>query len=225
MRILGIRPVFVPAPSVAFAEIWAAPAWFFHHALYTTGISLAGFLAAAVCCILFAILIVEWKFAELLLYPLFVGLNSVPKVAVAPLFIIWFGTGAEPKIAISFLVALFSIVVDTTLWLRSVPPAVVELTKVLIASRWKSLTRVKLYRALPHIFSSLKIWISLALVGAIVGEFITAQRGLGYVIMTAQGAFDTPRVFAALLILAALGVLLIAMVEKMETYALPWRQH
>lgn len=224
VHVFQVKPILVPAPSVVFAEIAASPGWFAQQALYTAMITLAGFASATVFGILFAILIVEWKVLDKLLFPLFVALNSVPKVAVAPLFIIWFGTGAEPKIAISFLVSVFAIVVDTALGLRSVAPDTLDLAKALKGSRLKVLLRIKLYCALPHIFAGLKVTMSLALVGAIVGEFVSSQKGLGYVILTAQGMFDTPRVFAAILILAVMGVAMIAVIDVLERICLPWRQ-
>lgn len=223
VRVLGVQPVFVPPPSLVLADIASSPLWFAQQTAFTAVITLAGFACAAVFGILFAVLIVEWPLLDRLLFPLFIALNSVPKVAVAPLFIIWFGTGAEPKIAISFLVAVFAIVVDTALGLRSVPPDTLDLARALRGSRLKVLLRIKLYCALPHIFAGLKVTMSLALVGAIVGEFVSAQQGLGYVIMTAQGMFDTPRVFAAILILAVLGLGLIAVIDAVERRALPWR--
>ncbi|WP_238121887.1 MULTISPECIES: ABC transporter permease [unclassified Xanthobacter] len=223
VRGTGVSPIMVPPPSLVLADIAAAPLWFAQQTAFTALITLAGFASAAVFGVLFAVLIVEWKLLDRLLFPLFVAFNSVPKVAVAPLFIIWFGTGAQPKIAISFLVAVFAIVVDTALGLRSVPQDTLDLARALRGSRLKVLWRIKLQCALPHIFAGLKVTMSLALVGAIVGEFVSSQQGLGYVILTAQGMFDTPRVFAALLILAVLGVALIAAIDVAERFALPWR--
>ena len=221
-RIYQVQPVLLPAPSLIIEELAQSPLWFAQQAAYTLGITLAGFLAAAVFGGLFAVLITEWKILDRLLFPLFVALNSVPKVALAPLCIIWFGTGAEPKIAIAFLIAVFAVVIDTILGLRSVPPDTIDLARALRGSRWKVLTRIKIFCALPHLFAGLKVSMSLALVGAIVGEFVSSQRGLGYVILSAQGMFDTPRVFAAITILAVLGVLLIESVSVAERLALPW---
>lgn len=224
VRIFHVRAIFLPAPSAIFAEIAESPGWFAEQTFYTTGITLVGFLVALVFGVLFAVLITEWKPLERILFPLFVALNGVPKVAVAPLFIIWFGTGAEPKIAISFLIAVFAVVIDTALGLRSVPADTLDLARVLKGSRLKVLLRIKLYCALPHMFAGLKVAMSLALVGAIVGEFVTSQRGLGYVILTAQGSFDTTRVFAAIVILSVLGLLLMSLIDVAERFALPWRR-
>jgi NitT/TauT family transport system permease protein len=221
-RLDHVRPVLLPSPSLIINELAESPLWFAEQAAYTLGITLAGFAVAAVLGVLFAVVITEWKWLDRLLFPLFVALNSVPKVAIAPLCIIWFGTGAEPKIAIAFLIAVFAVVIDTILGLRSVPSDTLDLARTLRGSRWKVLTRIKLFCALPHLFAGLKVAMSLALVGAIVGEFVSSQRGLGYVILSAQGMFDTPRVFAAITILAVMGVLLIEMVSVVERLALPW---
>lgn len=222
VRALGVRPILLPPPSLVLQEFLAFPGWFAEQTAYTIGITLPGFLAAAVLGVGFAVLIVEWSVLERLLFPLFVALNSVPKVAVAPLFIIWFGTGAEPKIAIAFLIAVFAVVIDTALGLRSVSAETLDLARALRGSRRKVLFRIKFFCALPHIFAGLKVAMSLALVGAIVGEFVSSQRGLGYVILTAQGTFDTPRVFVAIMILSIVGVALIGALDVVERYALPW---
>ncbi|WP_051677656.1 ABC transporter permease [Bradyrhizobium sp. URHD0069] len=222
-RIYQVRPVLLPPPSLIFGELAQSPLWFAQQTAYTVGITLAGFMVAAILGVLFAVVVTEWKVLDRLLFPLFVALNSVPKVAIAPLCIIWFGTGAEPKIAIAFLIAVFAVVIDTILGLRSVPPDILDLAHTLRGSRWKVLTRIKLFCALPHLFAGLKVAMSLALVGAIVGEFVSSQRGLGYVILSAQGMFDTPRVFAAIAILAVLGVVLIELLDFVERLALPWQ--
>lgn len=221
-RLFHVRPVLLPPPSEVVAEIAGAPLWFAEQTLYTVEVTLAGFLTAAVFGVLFAVLIVEWELLDRLLFPLFVGLNSVPKVALAPLFIIWFGVGAQPKIAIAFLIAVFAVVIDTALGLRSVPSDTIDLARTLRGSRLKVLLRIKLYCAMPHMFAGLKVAMSLALVGAVVGEFVSSERGLGYVILSAQGMFDTTRVFAAIAILAIAGVVLIEAVAFLERWAMPW---
>jgi NitT/TauT family transport system permease protein len=222
VQIGHVRPVFFPAPSLIVSELSKEPIWFAQQTVYTIGITLLGFALATVVGILFAIVIVEWSFLDRILFPLFIALNSVPKVAIAPLFIIWFGTGATPKVAIAFLIAVFAVVIGTALGLRSVSPDQIDLGKALRGSRLKVLLRIKIYCALPHIFASLKVAMSLALVGTIVGEFVSSQQGLGFVILTAQGSFDTPRVFVAILILSVLGVVLIGILNMAERLALPW---
>jgi NitT/TauT family transport system permease protein len=158
-------------------------------------------------------------------YPLVVALNSVPKVAVAPLFVIWMGTGWEPKVAIAFLIAVFAIIVDTLHGLRSIPQDVLDVARVLKGRPLAVFFKVRLPGALPSILAGMKVAVSLSLVGAIVGEFVSSQKGLGYVIMSAQGTFDTVRVFAALMVLAVLGLLLYALLVLLERVLTPWRRH
>ena len=186
--------------------------------------TILAFLLGSVCGVLLGMVFVTRPTVEALLSPILMALNAMPRIALAPLFLIWFGTGAQPKIAIAFLIAVFAVVIDTALGLQSVSPETLDLARTLRGSRLKVLLRIKMYCALPHVFAGLKVAMSLALVGAIVGEFVSSQRGLGYVILTAQGTFDTPRVFAAIAILAALGVALIALIEKIERISLPWYQ-
>ena len=123
-------------------------------------------------------------------------LNSIPKVALAPLFVMWLGVGIEPKIAIALMIAVFSIVIDTILGLRSVDPDMLSLAKASRASQWHILFKIRLPNALPSMFAGMKVGIAFALVGAIVGEFVAGQVGLGAVIMQAQGSFDSARALA-----------------------------
>ncbi len=223
-RVLQVREIMLPLPTQIFAELASEPAWYLQHSLYTLWTTVAGFLLAVVLGVLIAVALVSSKLFERFLYPLIIGFNSVPKVALAPLFVVWLGTGAEPKIAIALLIAVFAIIVDSVHGLRSVPNDVIDLGKVLKGSAWDFFFKVKLPCALPSMVAGMKVAMSLALVGAIVGEFVSSQRGLGYVIMSAQGTFDTVRVFAALFILGAMGLLLYGLLAWLEERAMPWRQ-
>jgi NitT/TauT family transport system permease protein len=217
-----VKPIFLPPPSLVWAEFASQPAWFLGHAWYTLLVTLGAFALAVVFGVLTAVLIVESRWLESTVYNLIVAMNSVPKVAVAPLFVIWLGTGAEPKIAIAFLIAVFAIVIDTVLGLRSVHPDILDLARSLRGSRLRTLLSIRFPAALPSMFAGMKVAISLALVGAIVGEFVSSQRGIGYVILTAQGTFDTARVFAALAVLAVVGIALFWLLAWAEKAALPW---
>jgi NitT/TauT family transport system permease protein len=205
-----------------FAELGAAPGWYLGHAWYTLIVTLGGFALAVLVGVLLAVLIVESRLLEKSIYALIIGMNSVPKVAVAPLFVIWLGTDAEPKIAIAFLIAVFAIVIDAVLGLKSVPPDILDLARSLRGGRLATLWRIRFPCALPSLFAGMKVAVGLALVGAIVGEFVSSQRGLGYVILSAQGMFDTARVFAAILVLAAMGVALFWLIALLERFAIPW---
>jgi NitT/TauT family transport system permease protein len=217
-----VKPIVLPPPSAVLRELASELPWYLGHAWYTLLITVGGFALAVVVGVALAILIVESALFERTIYTLIVGLNSVPKVAVAPLFVIWLGTGAEPKLAIAFLIAVFAIVIDTVLGLKSVPADILDLGRALRGTRAMMLWRIRFPCALPSLFAGMKVAISLALVGAIVGEFVSSQRGLGYVILSAQGTFDTARVFAAVLLLAVLGMLLFGILERLERWMLPW---
>jgi NitT/TauT family transport system permease protein len=222
VRGFQVKPIILPPPSAVFADLLAAPAWYLGHAWYTLLVTVAGFALAVVVGVLLAVLIVESRLLEKSIYALIVALNSVPKVAVAPLFVIWLGTDAAPKVAIGFLIAVFAIVIDAVLGLKSVPPDILDLARSLRGGRLATLWRIRFPCALPSLFAGMKVAIGLALVGAIVGEFVSSQRGLGYVILSAQGMFDTARVFAAILLLAAMGVALFWLIAALERFAIPW---
>ena len=222
-RAFGVRPILLPLPSQVLVELVTEWSWYLGHAGYTLMTTLLGFALSVLAGVLLGAMIVGSRFCERYVYPLIVAMNSVPKVAIAPLFVIWLGTGPEPKVAIAFLIAVFAVIVDTIHGLRSVPQDVLDVSRVFRGRPLDVFFKVKLPSALPSIVTGMKVAISLALVGAIVGEFVSSQRGLGYVIMSAQGMFDTPRVFAALVVLAVIGMLLYAAVEWLERVAMPWR--
>jgi NitT/TauT family transport system permease protein len=223
VRAFGVRAIMLPAPSLIFTELQKDFTWYLGNAWYTLLTTLAGFALSVVVGVLIAVMLVSVKWFESAVYPLIVSFNSVPKVAIAPLFVVWLGTGAEPQIAIAFLIAVFAIIVDAIHGLRSVPQDVMDLGRVLKGSAWDFFFKVRLPCALPSILAGMKVSISLALVGAIVGEFVASQRGLGYIILSAQGSFDTPRVFAALSVLAAMGMALFSALEWVERRITHWR--
>ncbi|WP_423461061.1 ABC transporter permease [Ottowia sp. VDI28] len=222
-RLTGVRPIILPLPSQVLLELGAEWRWYLGHAGYTTMTTLVGFLLSVVGGVLIATAVASSRRVERFFYPMVVAMNSVPKVAVAPLFVIWLGTGSEPKIAIAFLIAVFAIIVDTLHGLHSVPQDILDVAKVLKGRPLAVFFKVRLPSALPSILAGMKVAVSLALVGAIVGEFVSSQRGLGYVIMSAQGTFDTVRVFAALFLLALIGLLLYGALVWVERLLTPWR--
>jgi NitT/TauT family transport system permease protein len=225
VRVLEVRPIMVPPPSIVLRELLAEWAWYLDHTWYTFLTTSVGFVLAVLCGVGIAVMLVASKWFESAVYPLIIAMNSVPKVAVAPLFVIWMGTGSEPKIAIAFLIAIFAVIVDTVHGLRSVPQDVLDLGRVLKGSSFDFFFKVRLPCALPSILTGMKVAISLALIGAIVGEFVSSQRGLGYVILSAQGTFDTPRVFAAIFMLVIMGIAMFGLLAWLEKRATPWRKH
>jgi NitT/TauT family transport system permease protein len=218
----NIPSLYLPSPYNIIMATIHDPGYFLQEGMYTLETTLIGFLLAAILGVLIAILIVEIRLLDSTLYTLIVALNSVPKVAIAPLFVIWLGSGQAPKIAISFLIALFPIVIDTVLGMKSVSKDMLDLAKSMRSPRVDLLWRIRIPSALPSIFAGMKVSISLALVGAIVGEFVASDRGLGYVILSAQGSFDTSQIFAANIMLGAVGIILFSIVAFLERCLLPW---
>ena len=212
----------LPAPLAIFEEIRSAPLWFLDHALRTVGATLLGFSAALTVGCLAAVGIVYSRFLEATIYTTLVAINSMPKVALAPLFVVWMGTGHSSKIAMAFLIAIFAIVIDAVLGLRSLDNEIIDLSRSMRASPLKLLWKIRLPNALPSLFAGMKVAIGLSLVGVLVGEFVSAQRGLGYLILAAQGAFDTPRVFVSILLLSVMGTLFFRLIEFIERRAIPW---
>ena len=199
-----------------------SPGWLARHSWHTIQETLIGFVLAVLAGVILSIAIVYSRFLEETLYPLLVTLNVVPKVAVAPLFVVWMGTGIQPKVAISATIALFVIVIDMVLGLRSVDPEMLDLAKSLKGSKLQTLIKIRFPNALPNLFAGMKVGITLALIGAIVGEFVASDKGLGYVILVAQGQFDTPQMFTAIIALAVMGTLLFFFVDLCERFFVPW---
>jgi NitT/TauT family transport system permease protein len=223
-RLSGIQPIMLPLPNAILSELAKEWQWYMGHMGYTLATTLAGFVLSVIGGVLIGTAVVSSRNCERFIYPLIVALNSVPKVAVAPLFVIWMGTGSEPKIAIAFLIAVFAIIVDTIHGMHSVHDDIMDLSRALKGRPIAVFMKIRLPGALPSILAGMKVAISLALVGAIVGEFVSSQRGLGYVIMSAQGTFDTVRVFAALFLLALIGMVLYAALVWLERRLTPWRK-
>jgi NitT/TauT family transport system permease protein len=216
-------PLFILPPiEDVVLDFINLPGYFLGHAAFTMSTALTGFFCAILIGIAMAVAIVSSRILERILLTLLALIHSVPKVALAPLFVMWLGTGFEPKIAIATLMSILVIVVDTVGGMRSVDPEMVSLARVNRASALAILFKVRFPHALPHLFGALKVAISLSVVGAIVGEYVGGQRGLGYVILVAQGSFDTPRAFAAVLLLSIIATALFYVVVYAEARLLPW---
>ena len=162
------------------------------------------------------------RIAEAYVFPLLVFSQSVPKVAVAPLFVVWFGFGLAPRIITAFLLGFFPVLVASVQGFKSVEPDMVDLVRSMEANRWQVFRLLSLPHALPAIFSGLKVSVTLAVVGAVVGEFVGANSGLGYELQRSSGAFELPQMFAALMLLSLIGVVLFSIVELIERLMIPW---
>lgn len=219
----GIRTFILPAPSLILIDLAKTPLYYAQQSGYTIWVTFIGFAIALVGGVMMAIGIVSWRWVDRSLYTLLVATNAVPKVALAPLFVIWLGTGGEPKIAIAALIAIFPVVINAVMGLRAVDPDMIDLARSARASRAAVMMKIRFPNALPSIFAGAKVGISFALIGAIVGEFVAGEKGLGYVILTSQAAFNTTRAFSALVLLGVIGTIMFFLVELAERLLLPWQ--
>ena len=221
---LSISSLILPKPSqIATVLVTKMPLLWPHTAqtLYTT---LVGFGIGVAVGIVLGMLIGSSKLAYNVAYPLLVGFSSIPKVAVVPIFVVWFGAGTVPAILTSAVISIFPVVVNVATGLASTEPELEDVLKVLGASKRDVLWNVGLPRALPYLFASLKIAITLAFVGTVLSETVAANRGIGNVMMIASGNFDVPMVFAGLFILAGLGISLYAVSSLIEQRMTGWSQ-
>jgi NitT/TauT family transport system permease protein len=184
--------------------------------------SLYGFMLAVGIGVPMAVCVANSRVLNLSLYPILIATQSVPKVAVAPIVLVWFGLGLESKLAIAFLVAFFPIVVDTATGLQTTPHGLLELARSLRASRWQIFWKVQFPAALPFVFSGAKVAITLAVIGAVIGEFVGSMNGLGNLLLSANSQLNGPLAWAALVWLSILGVLLFGAVALLERIAMPW---
>lgn len=222
VRILDVPGFVLPPPSEVVVTIVTERARLWDNGLATLWAILAGFVLAVVVSVPLALLIVYSRTFEKAVYPLLVFSQTVPKIAVAPIFIVWFGFGVTPKVLIAFLICFFPIVIDSVIGLRSVPPEMVDLIRSMGGTRREVFQRVRIPNALPYFFSGLKIAITLAVVGAVVGEFVGSTRGLGFVIIQASSFLNTRLLFAAITVLTLIGVALFYAVDALERWLVPW---
>ena len=184
--------------------------------------TIVGFVLAVVLGALLGIAIGSSRLVYRGLYPVLIGFNSVPKVAVVPVFVIWFGTGTVPAILTAFLVSFFPIAVNVATGLATVEPELLDVLRSLGARKRQILIKVGLPRSLPYFFASLKIAITLAFVGTIISETVASSSGIGYLMMAATANFDTPLVFAGLFVIAALGIVMYAIFAAVEQRMTFW---
>jgi NitT/TauT family transport system permease protein len=222
IRLFHIPAYQIPAPADVVAVLWQDWRELLQQSWPTTYATLCGFLLSAAFGIPIAMLIAGSRTIESYVYPLLVFSQSVPKVAIAPLFVVWFGFGLVPKVISAFLLGFFPVVVSAVQGFKSVDPDMVDLARAMQGSRFQVFCAVNLPHAMPSIFSGLKVSVTLAVVGAVVGEFVGSNSGIGYVLQRSIGTFDLPTMFAALMILALLGVVLFWIVDRIERFVIPW---
>ena len=218
----NIPTVVLPSPDkvlralVLRADLLLSESW------VTLRETLYGFVLALLVGLPLAVAVANSRPLNLMFYPLLIALQSVPKVALAPMILVWLGTGLESKLAIVWLVAFFPIIVDTAAGLRATPKELLELAQSLNASPLQIFLKVQLPAALPFVVTGAKVAITLAVIGAVIGEFVGSSEGLGFLLLTATSQLDTPLAFAALFALSVLGIFVYALVGMGERLMSSW---
>ena len=222
IRLFSVPTFVLPAPTAIMASLIENRAPLATAAQATALEVLFGFLFASLVGVLVALVIVRFERFGRALYPLIVLFQNVPKVALAPIFILWFGYDLAPKILLIVVIAFFPVAIDMLAGLQSVEPSFVSLMRSVGASKSKIMLRVRIPHSLPHLIAGLKVAITFSVIGAIVGEFAGANKGLGYVIQFASTQLDTPLIFAALIVVSVLGLAFYYIVEFAERQLVPW---
>ena len=219
---LGLREYLLPSPM----SVWRAMSgneipWAGH--IWVTALEIVGaFVLAGVAGVVLGVAIAWSATIARALTPFLVFVNTLPKVAIAPLFLMWMGYGILPNMLIGALIGFFPVVINTSVGLTQIDQDLVDLGRVFNAPKWKVFMKIRVPNAYPYILSALKVTATAAVVGAIVGEFVASQRGLGYVIITTQSSMNTPVAFAALVWISILGLLLFGFVALMSRLLVPW---
>jgi len=222
VRVTGVKEYLLPPPSKVWTEFWKRQDIVAGGAWVTTQEILAGYALAVVVSVPLALWIAYSRFMEQAVYPVIVFLQIVPKIAIAPLFIIWFGFGFTPKLLLVFLLSFFPIVVSSIAGFKSADRDVMDFARTTGAGGIKLFLKIRLPQALPQIFTGLKVGAALAATAAVVAEFVASDRGLGYLLLQYNGQLDTPMVFATIVILSLIGVVVYYAVEIVERVAIPW---
>jgi NitT/TauT family transport system permease protein len=218
----NVSDLVVPRPSQILVTLWKYKAALWPHTLQTLYTTLAGFALGIVSGIALGTLVGSSRLAYDVAYPLLVGFASIPKVAVVPIFVLWFGAGTVPAILTAMIMCIFPIVVNIATGLATTEPELEDVMRTLRASKLDILWNVGLPRTMPYFFASLKVAVTLAFVGTVISETVASNRGIGNVMMIASSNFDVPLVFAGLLILATLGVSLYVGFSFLEMRVTGW---
>jgi NitT/TauT family transport system permease protein len=224
IRIFRVPGFIVPAPSAIFVEAVTRYQLYLYHSWVTFYEMVVGFALAAVVGVVLAVAIVYSRLIRNMIYPQIVVLQIVPKVAIAPLLLIWAGYGMTSKVLLALLIAFFPIVVNMVTGLIAIEAELLELCRILHSGRWQEFSKVRLPNALPYFFSSLKVASTLAVIGAIIGEFVGGSEGLGHLIIIANTELRTSMAFVCLFSLSILGFLLYGFVVLAERVFMPWEK-
>ncbi len=223
-RVFGISSFILPAPSAVLSAIWEYRTQLAYHGYHTLWMTLAGFGLAVAFGLLLGMALGASRVVNAGTYPLLVGFNSIPKVAVVPILVFWFGVGWLPPVLTAFLISFFPIVVNVATGISTIEPETEDVLRALGASKRDIILKVGVPRSLPYFFGSLKVAITLAYVGSVIGEQNASNVGIGNLITRASAAFEVPLVWAALVVLAVMGVAMYGATVWIERRMTGWAQ-
>lgn len=221
-RLLALPQYILPAPSQVAADSWGQAGRMLTHALFTGQVIVIGYALAVLVSVPLAVGIAFSPFIAGTLYPLLVVFQIIPKIAIAPLFIVWFGFGFPPKMMLVFLLSFFPIVIAAIAGFRSADPDAMDFGRSTGAGAWMMFRKIRLPQALPAIFTGLKVGAALAATAAVVAEFVGSDKGLGYLVLEYNGNIETAMTFGAIILLSLIGLAIYYGVEAAERVTIPW---
>jgi len=222
--LLGVKEFIIPTPIAAIKTLYQAKFRWPMNFMATFYEVIGGFLISGFVGVILGIAVVWSEWLKRSILPFLVFLNSLPKIAVAALFMIWFGFGILPNFLLVFLIFFFPVVINTATGLVAVEEDLLDLVNYLHATKWQKMRKIQLPNSLPYVFSGLKIAATTAVTGAIVGEFIASDKGLGSVIVASQTTLATPVIFGSLILITVIGMVLFGFVGVMERILMPWER-
>lgn len=224
VTVFDVREYLLPSPLAVWRAMLSQEIPWLSHSWITAVEIVGAFLIAGVAGVALGMAIAWSPGISRALTPFLVFVNTLPKVAIAPLFLMWLGYGILPNMLIGALIGFFPVVINTAVGLTQIDQDLVDLGRVFSAPKWKVFLKIRIPNAYPYILSALKVTATSAVVGAVVGEFVASQKGLGYVIITTQSSMNTPAAFAALVWISVLGLLLYGLVALLSRLLAPWAE-
>lgn len=223
VRALGIRSIVLPPPSEIIATMIDRHDILLAHLWPSLWMTILGFAFSVIGGVLVAVLVTYSEVARKGFYPVIVVSQIIPKISIAPLFVVWFGTGTLSSLLLAFLIAFFPMTINSAMGFQAVDEDIHRMARTFMGSRWQIFWKIRMPNALPYIFGGMKISITLAIIGVIVSEFVASQEGIGYLIKLAGGLLDTPLMMAAIAVLSLAGLLLYAIIVLAEERAVYWQ--
>lgn len=222
VRAMGVRSIVLPAPSTVLEVMVDRRDLLLTHLWPSLYLTVVGFALSVAGGIIVAVLITYSKIVRLGFYPVIVVSQVIPKVSIAPLFIVWFGTGTVSSLLLAFLIAFFPMTINAAMGFQAIDEDIHRMARTFMGSRWQIFWKIRMPNALPYIFGGMKISITLAIIGVIVSEFVASQEGIGYLIKLAGGLLDTPLMLAAITTLSITGLALYGVIALAENWAVYW---